>query len=430
MIGSVYDYYLTTYASKPATKSDTHKKAELKNVYSKIVNISKKSPLYKINVSADLQKYVIDLKENSRYLLNDINDISFNSDNTVSNNYFSDNENIISINQLISSTSDDNSNLIDSYDIEIKELALPQVNTGNCLRDDYLDFSLGEHCFEITINNTTYELQFDINDNDTNSFVLQRVERLINQSDIGLSAKILHLADNSALEIISNSIGLNNLSDKDSSCIFKISKNAENSSDDILDVLGIDNISTKPQNARFYINGVENFSSDNSFIIENSLKIMFKNITTDNSIVKISRKNNIDSVIDSINELITEYNNIIEISKDTANDNSLRLNRELKATILHHKNSVESVGISINEDGFLDFDEAIIIQSFNDKSFKKTINNLSSFKDVLTKKLNDITINPMKYVNKIMISYPNPIKSFANPYLTSIYSGMMYNNYI
>ena len=61
MIGSVYDYYLTTYASKPATKSDTHKKADLKNLYNNIVNISKKSPLYKINVSEDVQKYVIDL---------------------------------------------------------------------------------------------------------------------------------------------------------------------------------------------------------------------------------------------------------------------------------------------------------------------------------------------------------------------------------
>ena len=48
----------------------------------------------------------------------------------------------------------------------------------------------------------------------------------------------------------------------------------------------------------------------------------------------------------------------------------------------------------------------------------------------MTHRADNIAINPMHYVNKTLISYPNPNKTFANPYVTSIYSGMMFNGYV
>ena len=40
-----------------------------------------------------------------------------------------------------------------------------------------------------------------------------------------------------------------------------------------------------------------------------------------------------------------------------------------------------------------------------------------------------ISLNPMKYVNKTVVAYKNPGHNFANPYVTSNYSGMMFNYY-
>ena len=77
MIGSVYDYYLTTYGNFLPNKNDTHKKSELKDIYNNIVKISKTSPLYKVEVSSSIQKFAIDLKENARLLANDIRDLTF-----------------------------------------------------------------------------------------------------------------------------------------------------------------------------------------------------------------------------------------------------------------------------------------------------------------------------------------------------------------
>lgn len=427
MIGSVYDYYLTTYASKPATKSDTHKKSELRNVYNNIVNISKKSPLYKINVSADMQKYVIDLKENARFLLDDINNLVFDTSSVHNYKYTSDNEDIISVTSLIPSETTANESLVEDYNIKVESLATPQVNTGNYLRDDSLNFTLGEHAFEVEINNTTYELQFNVNKSDTNSTILEKISRLVNHSDIGLHANVLHLGGNSTLEISSTSTGTTA-----NPTTFKISESYRDTINDTIGVLGIDNITSYPKNAKFTLNGLEKTSVGNTFTINKSLEITLKSVTSDGTEAKISRKNNLDSIIDSIKELVSGYNNIVDISKSKVNDNgdAAKLNKEMRITALRHKNELESVGLSLKEDGLLEFDEAIILQASQENSLNETLDNLTSFKNGLEKKLSDITINPMKYVNKIMISYPHPSKAFANPYVTSIYSGMMYNGYI
>ena len=62
LIGSVYNHYLSTYGNKELTKSDVHKKSELRGVYNAIVKMNKNSPLYKVNSSKNLQKYAIDFK--------------------------------------------------------------------------------------------------------------------------------------------------------------------------------------------------------------------------------------------------------------------------------------------------------------------------------------------------------------------------------
>lgn len=48
----------------------------------------------------------------------------------------------------------------------------------------------------------------------------------------------------------------------------------------------------------------------------------------------------------------------------------------------------------------------------------------------LSHKMSDISLNPVDYVDKVIVTYPNTAKpGFTNPYLTSIYSGMMFSSY-
>ena len=70
IMNTVYNNYLTAYASRQITKYDTHKKSELRSVYNSIVKLNKDTPWYLPTTSKDTQHYAVDLKENARHCCN------------------------------------------------------------------------------------------------------------------------------------------------------------------------------------------------------------------------------------------------------------------------------------------------------------------------------------------------------------------------
>ena len=47
----------------------------------------------------------------------------------------------------------------------------------------------------------------------------------------------------------------------------------------------------------------------------------------------------------------------------------------------------------------------------------------------LLQKADDVTLNPMNYVDRRIVAYKKPGHNFAIPYMTNAYSGMMFDNY-
>lgn len=480
MIGSVYDYYLTTYASRPATKSDTHKKSELRSVYNNIVKISKKSPLYKVSVSENIQKFAIDLKENARTLSTDANNLFEKSlESEKSQKYVSDNEDVVQVKTLdtsndintndtnandininntntndinindtnidltVSSNADitnpdpDSDNISDTksvntafashYNIEVLNLATPQINTSDYLNNDDLDIPKGAHSFEVNVGDSAYEFRFNATKDDTNKTVLEKLSRLINRSNIGLTSKMLYSGNNSALEITSNATGLGFTPE-----IFSIAPGENSPYDKVVSKLGLNNVSSYPTNANFLLNGMEKTTSSNTFTIGKSLEITLNGISKKGQATSISLNDDLDSVISSINDMISSYNNLLDLSNNSneGSDDAAILNKEIHKTTRQYASNLENIGITINENGKMTFDEALFIQTANEDDLDKSLASLNSFRQAIVSRADDISINPMKYVDKVMISYPNTIHSFANPYMTSIYTGMMFNGYI
>ncbi len=427
MIGSVYDYYLTTYASKPATRSDTHKKSELRNIYNTIVKISKKSPLYKVDVSENIQRYAIDLKENARFIKSKT-DLFFNdSDNGIRKKLISSGEDVLSINYMGIPESEQNDSIL-SYEFQVDALAKPQVNTGNFLKSNGTSISTGNHAFEVDIGDYSYEFQFSVQPEDTNKSVQEKLARLINRSDIGLTAQVItNDANKSALKLTSDKTGT-----AFNGTIFSVINTHEQLDDNTIDRLGLNNVSQMSSNAEFRINGVNRTSASNTFTINKNLEVTLKGISREDNPSHIKYQDDIISIIDSIKGMADSYNNIVDLANKTTreSDQTHSLQKEIRRMTERYKNDLESIGLNITEEGYLNFDESLILQSAGEGTISESLNHLREFKNGLAAKADDISINPMKYVKKVMISYPNPKKSFANPYVTSIYSGMMYNGYI
>lgn len=427
MIGSVYDYYLTTYASKPATRSDTHKKSELRNIYNTIVKISKKSPLYKVDVSENIQRYAIDLKENARFIKSKT-DLFFNdSDNGIRKKLISSDEDVLSINYMGIPESEQNDSIL-SYEFQVDALAKPQVNTGNFLKSNGTSISTGNHAFEVDIGDYSYEFQFSVQPEDTNKSIQEKLARLINRSDIGLTAQVItNDANKSALKLTSDKTGT-----AFNGTIFSVINTHEQLDDNTIDRLGLNNVSQMSSNAEFRINGVNRTSASNTFTINKNLEVTLKGISREDNPSHIKYQDDIISIIDSIKGMADSYNNIVDLANKTTreSDQTHSLQKEIRRMTERYKNDLESIGLNITEEGYLNFDESLILQSAGEGTISESLNHLREFKNGLAAKADDISINPMKYVKKVMISYPNPKKSFANPYVTSIYSGMMYNGYI
>ncbi len=424
MINSVYNYYLTTYAgNNKLLSNNAHKKSELREVYNNILRISRKSPLYKLDLNEDVQKYAIDLKENA-YSLKEVAE-SLDSDSILKGakkKANSSNENKITA-RYIGTESDSDS---PDFDIEVSHLATPQINTGNYLSQNKLNLPRGEYSFDININEYSYELQFKVNDSDTNRTLQDKLARLVNRSDIGITAEVKkNSSNNSALSLTSVSTGLGFKPQ-----IFSIVNNSDNLGD-IVDYLGLNQMTTEPSNARFTLNGEERSSSSNTFTINKGFEISLKD-TTDDETVHIGFKPDFDSIMESVSDLTSKYNHVADMAaaKAEGNGDSSRLTKELTGIYRHHKNSLESVGITSDDAGHLNIDESLVSQAIDDNNIADSLSVITSFTTELGKLADGMSINPMRYVDKTMISYPNPVISFSNPYVTSIYTGMMFNGYI
>ena len=84
----------------------------------------------------------------------------------------------------------------------------------------------------------------------------------------------------------------------------------------------------------------------------------------------------------------------------------------------------------VQKDGHLKTDEALIVQAASDGTLNREFEHLSNFRKSLIHQINQISIDPLEYIKRTMVSYPNPKHNYANAYHVSVYSGMMFNGYI
>lgn len=430
MISNVYHYYLKTYAGKPGSHFDSHKKSDLRKIYNNIIDVNKKTPLYKVDLSQDTQRFVIDLKEGSREFKNIILDISSYKDegrNFLKKTAYSSNETLATVeyvggDQLY--VDEDK-----TYDISIKQLATPQINTGDFLPSNSMALTPGQYSFDIIADDTSYEFQYKINLNTTNLQLQNRLSRLINQSNIGIKAEVIRDGNgSSALELTSAKAGISEFK----SHTFKLSESSTSKLTGSIEYFGLNKVSTMPSNSIFTTNGVESSSSSNTFILENSFAVTLKDISKENESSKIGLLQSSDSILHNVERLVDGFNNLHNIGRNTDHNkiSTSKFLNELNNISLRYKESLKTSGIDLDSSGQLKIHEDVLTDSVNNGSFDAESNRLVDFQSSLIRQMDQISLDPLKYINKTLIAYPNPIRSYSNPYQTSLYSGMIFNGYL
>ncbi len=426
-ISSAYDYYLSAYGTRQASRYDSHRKEDLRNTVNKIKILNKESPLYKIKISKDVQKFAIDIKESTR-----------NIKNVVAS--FSESEEGIgaAFNKKIASTSNpdvvtaeyvgDSSSFTTSegFEIEVRQLATPQTNIGNFIKRDGHDFLPGSYSFDLNMNTHSYEFQYNINAGDSNESVLRKLTRLVNNSHIGLKADIINgTQELAALRLESRQTGLA----LRENALFQIVPENSPESRDAMHILGIDAIAAEAENASFLLNGTKHTSASNTFTINNSFSITLNGVSNKNEAVKIGFKPGAEVVTDDIELLVDSFNQIIELAEKHSGtrQSNEKLLKDMGNISKAHSAAMNPMGLSVTGNGAIEVDREKLTQSVVSPQADKHIQTMNHFKDAIGKKADEASLDPMNYVCKVLVTYknPDPKKNLICPYITSVYAGMM-----
>lgn len=424
IIDTAYTYYLTTYAPRGTTRYDTHKKSELRNVYNQIVKLNKESPLYKFKNRRDVTKFAIDIKESAQHVRNVVSSLSGSDDIMESlkrRSAVSSDEDIVTARYI---GNDSTNEEVEDLDIEVRQLAKPQVNIGNFLKSDRRDLAPAVYSFDLTNNSSGYEFQFSVNQDDTNYTVQNKLANLITNAGIGLNASVITDEDGlSALRIESVATGRS----EDAEYLFDIRAGGSANSEAALNRLGIDQVSQEAQNASFLLNGTPHSSYSNTFSVDNTFELTLHGISAEDEPVRVGFKPDAQAVLENIRSLTDAYNSLLATSdkySDTQGD-SPKLRYQIGSSAEAYRNSLSSIGLNRNEDGLLEIDEEKLTDVIESEHPSEQLSVLNDFKRALDSRASRAVLNPMEYVNKVVVTYKNPGKNFSAPYAASLYSGMM-----
>lgn len=420
-IDGAYQYYLSNYGKQLSSKYDTHKKSELRNVYNAIVKANKESPLYKITQSGDVTKFAIDVKETARQIQNNVAALSINGGSMESMLHHKaafSSDDAVDVEYVGEEDSPETSD--DSFELQVNQLAKPQINTGNFLASRQHDFEAGSYSFDLDTTSNSYEFQFNVNAGDNNLDVQNKVTRLINQANVGLQADLLEGENGTkALSITSKKTGLA----ENEEYLFHLQSGT---SWNEVKMLGIDQVTQPASNSQFVLNGKQRSSLSNTFTINKEFEITMKDITPEGKPAQIGFMTNTDTITSRVNQLLTSYNNMLQLGEKYASTNgNRRLRNEISSIASGMASQLSNAGIRQDDQGQLSINKEDFNNAILGDSSQEAFATLNQFKDTLMQKANRIAINPMNYADKIIVEYKNPSRTFSSPYSTSVYSGML-----
>lgn len=400
-----------------------------------MVKTNKESPLYKLSNEDAVAKFAIDIKENAKSIQNVVASLSDSygdfTDSFRKKVAVSSDEASVSVKYIGDGS---HAEELEGFSIEVKQLSSPQINRGNYLKNDALSFTPGTYTFDLNTNNSSYEFQYNVKNAETNLDVMKKIAGLVNRSNLGISATIRHgrseeTTGSSALTLTSRQSGRSDLE----SHLFEITPGTSAESIRAMDLLGIDHIMKDAENSIFTFDG-ETFSSlTNTFTINDTFDLSLNKVSEEGKPAEISFKNDVEAVADNIMSLVNAFNGILNIAANTsaeATGDTNKLLTEMSSISRSRRESLGDIGLVVGENGIISLDKERLEKAIQPERSEETFGRLSRFKAAIGDKANTVAINPMNYVNKVVVNYKNPGRTFAAPYFSSVYSGMMLDRYV
>ena len=425
---SVYNHLLQGLNLMRPNRFDAHKKSELQNVYRDIMRLTSEQPLYKVTFDESAQEYTLGIKNAVLSLSSMVKELNTDDASSVFKNriLMSDQPEKVDVSVLEGSSLPDESLPLS---VEVTSLSSPQENHGSFVPSGESALVSGQYNFTIGIEENIYSFQFNVTNGSTNLDLQKKLADFINKTSIGLRTRIIQEPETgeSRLDILSITAG-----SSDGIASFRPAdvRFPEDASHGIIAHFGLDQIGKAPVNTHFSINGIEKEVRGRSYLYKNSLTLSIKDTTA--VPVSIGKVTNQEPIVEKLRSFVSKYNSVFDFVKEKQPDNhrAKKLLYELGSTMRQFAPELNACGLSVLKEGTLAVNEKELYDAAGNGTLEQLFSEEERFASTLTKKLSDIALNPMEYLNKTIVTYPNiTAKKTLNPYVSSIYCGLLYNNY-
>ena len=424
---NVYNYYVQDYVSR-TTRYTAHKQRELRDIYKSIVKLSAPEPLFKIELSEKKQANALQIKENA-LSLREVTGSLQNTSLLRSASLVSSDSSAVSA-AFLHRMDLNSPELSDSLDVEVLSLAAGQKNTGYRLDSEASPLTPGSYSFRISSGHENYSFRFQVAENSPAFELQSKLADFINKTGIGLTAQVSYNKELSIsrMELSADQTGAYGKS----SFSLQDTELPEGAKKGIVETLGLDRVTTEAGNARYTVNGTPYESTENTAVYRDLLRLRFHR-TTDEPVTVHPVADSL-AAYDALESFTSGYNALIQVGKKTLDENksSAYLLQTLSHLVSANYSALSSAGITADESGYL----SLRIPQAENESLPKETEHLfsgdSSFLKSLNDRLDSMILNPMRFVDKKLVIYPNPntpLSERTSPYTTSHYSGMLFNYY-
>lgn len=425
----IYDYLISNYAHQENYRYNTsvHKKNELKQIYNKIVKLSKDSPSYIVKPSPQTKSFALQLKEGSLTLQDTLSKLQ----NGGLASAFSYKEVSCDNKQALSTNIDtnDHSNLPEPFTLQIHQLASKQINSSAYFYRTTNKLKEGNYSFAINIEEEEHIFNLELTGKTSNEEVLYGICKSINQSPAEVTASTGYDKSGEKLRL---SIFSDHTGTPDGEAIFTC-RDLEHpkGSPGLVEFYGFDAIKQMPHNSSFEINGTPQSTLANEFTLNNSLHLKMHAISEEP--IHVTYTGDSNRVLSEISSISDTYNSLVKLSYEQGEPPHLAtlMFHDLQKIFSDAAPALRNCGVTFDEEGYMQIDTVSAKAAAMSGAFEKIFGEDTEPGKKAIDRSTIFSLDPLKYFeDKIMVTYPCPTKEhFANPYMTSIYSGLLLDSY-
>lgn len=420
----VYNNLLSNFQPQRAVRY-ANKSSELRSIVNKIRKQTQSSPVYLVDFTDAKQSFVLGVKEASMKMNETIKLLADDSEDSLFAQKKARSSDIEQVGAEI--VEEKEGRLPSGFSLKVKQLANCQVNQGKEYYETGTGVDGGSYQFQVTVDNVDYDFQYNVRRGANHREIINGLSSFITKAKIGLKAEpYSHNQDKIGMRIESVATGT---TDGDFSFSLQ-DKPVKGIGKGLVSYYGLDNTVIKPKNARFELNGVPKETLANEFTLGGAVRISLRKESEEPARIEYCPDS--EKIMVGVQEFISNYNEIVDhvLEYEKKTQTETRLLKEFRGLTGIYSSDLESCGITFDEEGHMKADSALASQAIEEGDMKKLFQMDSAMMNRLYTKNDAVKLNPMEYVDKKIVTYPNfqkPARGYS--YITSLYCGLLFNSY-